>query len=121
MTEKNEAFPNFTVLYYIMLNQGGKTIKRFQIDEGREYGMPELDAFCKEKGIILETTAHYTLEQNNILERTNGIVFTRARAMMLDSNLPSHMWLEAVGAAIYLLNCTGNTVLKGVTPCEAFD
>jgi transposase InsO family protein len=54
--------------YYMMLKQCWKTIKRFWIDQGREYGMSELDAFCKEKGIILETTAHYTPEQNGISE-----------------------------------------------------
>lgn len=51
-------------------NQLGKIIKRLCINGGGEY-KKIIGAYLKESGIIHETTAPYSPEQNNIAEKVN--------------------------------------------------
>ncbi|GJV48730.1 zinc finger, CCHC-type containing protein [Tanacetum coccineum] len=67
---KNEAFDKFKVFKTEVELQQGFLIKRFKTDRGGEY-MDTL--YFKYVGIIHETTAPYTLQQNGISERKNRV------------------------------------------------
>ena len=73
-------------------NQLDKKIKRLRIDRRGEYGTLFLGEFCKVNGIIHETTAPYSPQQNNIAERKNGTLEKMMNAMLLSSRLSNNLW-----------------------------
>jgi len=79
-------------------------VRVIRIDGGGEFGGNRLKNLCKDKGIELQTTAPYTPEQNGIAESSNKVVFTKARALMLDSGLPIDLWDLAVQTSTYIAN-----------------
>jgi transposase InsO family protein len=57
--------------YERIKNQTGKLIKVLRTDQGREYEGERLATWKKQKGIIHQTTNHYTPQQNGVSERSN--------------------------------------------------
>ncbi len=53
-------------------------------------------------------------------ERLNRTLVKSARFMLLDANLSSSYWAEAVSTAAYLKNCCPTRVIQGKTPYEAW-
>ena len=84
-------------------NQLGKTIKTVRSDGGGEYDAP-LNEFCAQHGIIHQTTAPYSPQQNGIAERKNRTLKELMNAMLLSSVLPQNLWREAILSANYVLN-----------------
>ena len=72
-------------------------------DRGGEYDAP-LNEFCAQHGIIHQTTAHYSPQQNGIAERKNRPLKEMMNAMLLSSGLPQNLWGEAILSANYVLN-----------------
>jgi hypothetical protein len=99
--------------------QSGKKLKAVRTDRGNEYVNGEMAAYFGEKGVVHQTTARYTPEQNGVAERLNRVLMERARAMLIESGLPDEMWAEAVVTANYIKNCTPVSA-HGKTPWEAF-
>jgi hypothetical protein len=66
----------------LVLTYFGVKIKKLCIDGGSEYGKSCLNEFCEEKGILLEVTASYTPEEENVSRRVNGVVATKAHYMV---------------------------------------
>ena len=62
--------------------------------------------YCESKGIIVEVSVPHTSSQNGAAERAGCTIIEKARAMMIDSQLPKTLWPEAYKAATYLINCT---------------
>ncbi len=57
------------------------------MDQGGEFVVHELEPWKPEKGIKIEFSVAYSPEMNEIAERTNGLIVTKARYLLLDSNL----------------------------------
>lgn len=55
-----------------------------------------------------------------VVERRNGMVMDMTRCMLYDRKVPQKLWVEAVNAAVYILNRCPCTILKGMTPEEAW-
>ena len=53
--------------------------------------IPSLTAFCEKNGIIHETTAPYTPQQNGIAERKNHTLKEMMNAMLISSGLRDNM------------------------------
>ncbi len=75
--------------------QSDQRVKAIRTDRGREYLNTELQGFLNSKGIIHNTTAPYTLEQNGVAERFNRTLMERVRAMLTDAKLGEDYWAEA--------------------------
>ncbi|GAQ92728.1 putative retrotransposon protein with Ribonuclease H-like superfamily and integrase domain [Klebsormidium nitens] len=99
--------------------QTGRKVKSVRSDRGTEYVNSEFTGILKEKGIVHDTTARYTPEQNGSAERLNRELEERTRAMLEDSGLPPNLWAEAVLTANYTRNRT-SVAAHGKTPWEAF-
>jgi hypothetical protein len=99
--------------------QSGKKLKAVWTDWGSEYVNVDLAVYFWKKGVAHETTARYSPEQNGVAERLNRVLMEKARAMLVESGLPSEMWAEAVVTANYTQNRTPVTA-HGKTPREAF-
>ena len=70
---------------------------------GGEFESP-FEQICAESGIIHQTTAPYTPEQNGVAERKNRTLKEMMNAMLISSGLPQNMWGEAILSANYVLN-----------------
>ncbi|GJZ83037.1 zinc finger, CCHC-type containing protein, partial [Tanacetum coccineum] len=81
---KDEALDKFKVFKTEVELQQGSLIKRFKNDRGGEY----IDTlYFQSVGIIHETTAPYTLQQNGISERKNRVLKEMVNSMLSYSGL----------------------------------
>lgn len=60
----------------------------------------------------------YNPEQNGAAERENRTVMESVRTILHASNLELKFWAEAINTVIYMLNSTGTSSVKHVTPHE---
>lgn len=101
-----------------MENQFGKKIKILRTDNGLEYLNNTFKKYLLGFGIIHQTTASYTPEQNGLAERMNRTLAERARCMLFDARLPKMYWAEAVETAAHIINRSPTRVLNHMTPLE---
>ncbi|WZZ26370.1 hypothetical protein YC2023_009771 [Brassica napus] len=88
---KDETLEKFKEFKLEVENQLKTTIKVVRSDRGGEYDSP-FNAFCKEHGIIHQTTAPYSPESNGVAERKNRTLKEMMNAMLQESGLPQNMW-----------------------------
>jgi hypothetical protein len=84
-------------------NQLGKKIKRLRTDDGKEF-VKVMGQHLKTCGIIHETTAPYTPEQNGVAERANRTIVERVKAIIAEAKLDRKLWMELASAVVYLKN-----------------
>ena len=60
--------------------------------------------FCSQHGIIHQTTAPYSPQQNGVVERKNRTLKEMMNALLLSSGLPQYLWGEAILSTNYILN-----------------
>ena len=74
------------------------------IDKAGENISAEVQAFCKDHGIALPTTATEQHQQNGIAERLNGIILERLTATLasLNAEIPTKYWPILALSIIYL-------------------
>ncbi|GJY98389.1 zinc finger, CCHC-type containing protein [Tanacetum coccineum] len=111
---KDEALDKFKVFKNEVELQQGSLFKRFRTDRGCEY-MDTL--YFHSIGIIHETTAPYTPQQNGISERKNKVLKEMVNFMLSYSGLSQGFWGEAILTACYLLNRVPNK-RNMITPYE---
>lgn len=111
---KDEALDKFKVYKTKVELQHSDLIKKLRTDRGGEYYDP---TYFQSIGIIHETTAPYTPQQNGISERKNRVLKEMVNSMLSYSGLSDGFWGEAMLTACYLLNRVPNKKNK-VTPYE---
>jgi hypothetical protein len=62
----------------------------------------------------------YNPQQNDIIERWNGMVVATVRSMLKAKDLPGWFWSEAVNAAVYVLNRCPTKTVDDITLFEAW-
>ena len=97
-------------------NQLSIKIKVIRSDRGGEYNEP-FNAFCREHGIVHQTTAPYSPQSNGVAEHKNRTLKEMMKAMLGESGLAQNMWGEALLTANYILNKIPHKV-TGKTPYE---
>ena len=88
---KNKTLQKFKEFKSEVENQLKTIIKVVRSDRRGRYDGP-LNAFCKEYGIIHQTTAPYSPESNGVAERKNRTLKEMMNAMLQESGLPQNMW-----------------------------
>ncbi|GKD10729.1 ribonuclease H-like domain-containing protein [Tanacetum coccineum] len=63
-----------------------------------------MNQFCEIKGIKRKFSVAKTPQQNDVIERGNRTPIEAVRTMLVNSNLPTTFWVEAVNTACYVLN-----------------
>ncbi|GJR41664.1 zinc finger, CCHC-type containing protein [Tanacetum coccineum] len=111
---KDEALDKLKVFKTEVKLHQRSLIKRFRTDRGGEY-MDTL--YFQSVGIIHETTAPYTPQQNGISERKNRVLKEMVNSMLSYSGLSQGFWGEAMLTACYLLNRVPNK-RNMITPYE---
>ena len=103
LRSKDEVIESFIRYKNEVENQFGKRIKRIMSDMGARYISP-FSEYCSNHGIIHETTAPYSPQQNGIAERKNRTLKEMMNAMLTSSGVPQNLWGEALLSANYVLN-----------------
>ncbi|CAB0008867.1 unnamed protein product, partial [Nesidiocoris tenuis] len=98
----------------------GHRVTRVRVDGGKEFSPHNFLNFCQQKGIVVETTLHYTSQQDGASERAHRTLMDKVRTMLAETNLPHNLWSEAVRCAAFLLNRTPTSTLNGKVPAEVF-
>ena len=96
--------------------QSGKLIKRLRTDGGGEYEK-WMEAHLKGSGIIHETTAPYSPDQNGVAERANRTIMERVKAIIAEFKLDKKLWMELAETIVYLKNRSPTTAVA-TTPYE---
>ena len=99
--------------------QTSKRLKAVRTDRGTEYLNTELETYFSSRGIVHQTTAAYTPEQNGVAERFNRTLMEKVRAMLYDAHLDYELWAEAAATATYVRN-RSPTSQCAQTPWELF-
>ncbi|GKB45757.1 zinc finger, CCHC-type containing protein [Tanacetum coccineum] len=111
---KDEALDKFRIYKTEVELQQNDLVKTLRTDRGGEYYDP---IFFQSVGIIHETTAPYTPQQNGVAERKNRALKEMVNSMLSYSGLSEGFWGEAMLTACYLLNRVPNKRNK-TTPYE---
>jgi hypothetical protein len=119
LTRKSDVPAVVKNILTFLENQSGHTVKCMRCDNGSEYINGELESFCLNKGIKLETTVRYTPEQNGAAERLNRTLMEKVRPMLSATSLPKYLWAEAVVTANYVRN-RSPVSNRDKTPYELF-
>lgn len=93
-------------------------VKVMRSDNGTEFVNVDVTKILEERGIRHQRTVPYSPEQNGSAEREMRTIVEAARTMIHAKNLPIKLWAEATNAAVYILNRTGTSSVKGVSPFE---
>jgi len=96
--------------------QQGKAIKRLRTDGGGEYEK-WMGGHLKGSGIIHETTAPYSPDQNGVAERANRTIMERVKAIIAEAKLDKRLWMEIADTVVYLKNRSPTTAVT-TTPYE---
>nr|GEW34189.1 hypothetical protein [Tanacetum cinerariifolium] len=98
---KDEALDRFRIYKTEVELQHNDLNKTLRTDRGGEYYDP---VFFQSVGIIHETIAPYTPQQNGVAERKNKALKEMVNSMLSYSGLSERFWGEAMLTACYLLN-----------------
>lgn len=103
LRSKDEALKMFKNYKNEVENQLDRKIKVIRSDRGGEYEAPFAE-FCSQHGIIHQTTAPYSPQQNGIAECKNRTLKEMMNAMLISSGAPRNLWGESLFSANYILN-----------------
>ncbi len=112
LKDKRVEFKQYKAL---LENEIGHKIKVLRSDNGGEFVSKKFDAFLAECG-IQQTSAPYSPQQNNVVERANSIIMECVRSMILAQGLGLEFWGEAVNTAMYIKNRCPTKALDSKTP-----
>ena len=119
VAQKSEVATKVKEVFQRLETQTGQKLQKVRTDRGGEYLNTELDSYYRSKGVVHQTTAPYTPEQNGAAERFNRTLMERVRAMLLDAKLEKELWAEAAVTANYIKNRSPSSS-STQTPWELF-
>ncbi|KAJ9567517.1 hypothetical protein OSB04_003483 [Centaurea solstitialis] len=100
---KDEALNMFKTYKAEVENQLDKKIKILRSDRGGEYESHEFAEFCSSHGIVHQTTAPYTPQQNGVAERKNRTLKNMINSMLITSGAPHSLGVKPCNQSPYEL------------------
>ena len=82
----------------------GKRLFFFHLDHGGKFTSKEFNEFLAMEGVIWETSAPKTPQQNGVAEWMNQTFLGGARAMLQHSRMSKGFWAEALGTTAHIAN-----------------
>ena len=121
LSHKSQVLSKFQHFVQLMrTTTGQQNIKTFRSDNGGEYTSRAFSDYCSLQGISHELVPPYTPERNGVAERRNCSLLDITRCILINKDLPAHLWGEAVKAAVDLLNLRSTKRHPEKTPNEFF-
>lgn len=99
---------------------GHKRTSQIRCDNGGEFTSDTFKNFCREQGIKLEYTITYSPQINGVSERLNKTLLDKVRTLFAETNLPRHLWGEAIRTAAYQLNRSATSALFDDIPARVY-
>ena len=118
LRSKDQTLHTFTIFVKMVEKQTGRQVKFFRSDRGGEFMSKEFDKFLEERGIVRETSAPETPQQNGLAERMMRTLKGGSRAMLNHSGMSRGFWAEAMSVAAHVLNRSPRKGLGWRTPYE---
>lgn len=118
LKQKSDVFENFKALINFAEKHCGHGIKILQTDNGTEFVNENMKKYMDGNGIRHRRSVPYTPEQNGSVEREMRTIVEAARSMLHMKDIKYALWAEAMNTAVYILNRTGTSTVKGKTPYE---
>lgn len=118
LRSKDEVYNCFMSFNNLLENQFSVKVKCVRSDNGTEFVNNKMKLFFETKGILHQTSCVHTPQQNGVVERKHRHILNVARSLIFESGLPLKYWGEAILTAVFLINRTPSSVLKGQTPFE---
>nr|GFC18356.1 putative ribonuclease H-like domain-containing protein [Tanacetum cinerariifolium] len=79
-------------------------VRIVQTDKGTEFLNQTLHAYFTVEGILHQTSAARTPEQNSVVERRNRTLVEAARTMLSATKVPLFFWAEAISTTCFTQN-----------------
>ncbi len=89
-----------------------------QSDAGNQFVTNEWSKRCADEGITYRHCPIDHQAMNGQVERVQGILAAKVRALLQDGKLQTRYWPLALETATYLINRTPHTSLGGISPLE---
>lgn len=118
--EKSEAFNTFNMFKAFVEKQSGLFVKCLRLDRGGEYNSSEFKDFSKEHETQRQLTIAYTPQKNGVAERKNRTIMNMVRAVLSEKEVLKIFWADAVLWANHYLNRSPTSIVKDMTPEEAW-
>jgi len=118
LKHKSDVCNVFRSFHHMIVTQSNTHIKVIRSNNGGECFKTKLIEFMNSKGILHQTTYPYSPQQNGVAQRKNRHILEVTRSLLIDGNVPSHLWGEAVRSAVYLINQTPSSVLNFCMPLD---
>ena len=118
LAKKSDAFAAYKQFESWVSAQRQKTVKVLRTDRGGEYMSHAFTDHLLGQGTKHELTVHDSPSQNGVAERLNRTLVTRARACMIETDLPRFLWAEALQYTAWTKNRTPTRALTNKTPHE---
>ena len=118
LMSKDQTLEKFKGWVSMIEQQTGHRVKILRSDRGGEFISADFSAFLEERGIVRETSAPHTPQQNGTAERMNQTLIGGARAMLQHSGLTKGFWAEALDVATHVFNRAPRKGLSWRTPYE---
>lgn len=116
LRQKSEVFSTFLKFMAYVSNQFGRSIKSLQCDNGGEYQNQQFLNHLATHGIIPRFSCPYTSQQNGKAERTLRTLNNSVRSLLIQANMPTNYWVEALMMATHLFNILPSSAIKNEVP-----
>nr|GEV00557.1 integrase, catalytic region, zinc finger, CCHC-type, peptidase aspartic, catalytic [Tanacetum cinerariifolium] len=118
LRSKDEAL-DFIIKFLRMIQVRLKVpVRRIQTDNGTEFVNQSLRDYYEEVGISHETSVARSPQQNGVVERRNRTLIEAARTMLIYTQAPLFLWVEAVATACFTQNRSIIRLQHGNTPYD---
>lgn len=118
LKHKDEAAGKLDTFMKMVENQFGRKVKNLRSDNGKEIINTNVRELLEELGIFHSKSNAYTPQQNGRIEREMRTVVEAARSAIHAKDLEENLWAEAVNYAVFTINQTGTSSVKGRSPAE---
>lgn len=116
LRSKADVFDKFYQFFSYVNTQFNKKIKALQCDNGTEYNNTRFHEFFAAQGISFRFSCPYTSQQNGRSERMIRTINNAVRSLLFQAHLPSTYWVEALHAAVHILNLLPSKSINGKIP-----
>ncbi|CAN1328581.1 Retrovirus-related Pol polyprotein from transposon TNT 1-94, partial [Linum perenne] len=113
---KSELIQVLKEFVTMVQTQFHQTVKMFRSDPGGEFTSHALHQYFRDNGILFQQSCPGVSEQNGLVERKHRHVLDLARALLLESRVPSQFWVETIQTVLYLVNRQPTPVLDNNSP-----
>jgi transposase InsO family protein len=121
LKKKSEALASFRAWKIRVEKETGQRIGKIRTDNAGELTSNEFEAYLAGDGIVHQTTAPHSSQQNGVAERINRTLEESARANLTEAGLSIGFWADAVAYGAATRNfCPTRSSLDGRIPEEVW-